>query len=55
MSSADSPLERHLSELIAEYVRDTTSFRPSPAELRSWDRSLPVLANDLLDAGQGKR
>jgi uncharacterized protein len=54
VSSADSPLERHLSELIAEYVRDTTSFRPSPAELRSWDRSLPVLANDLLDAGLGE-
>src|SRR5688572_13371218 len=39
--------------MIAEHVRNTTSFRPSPAELRSWDGSLPVLANDLVDAGLG--
>jgi len=54
MSSVDAPMERHLSDLIAEHVRETTSFRPSPAELRSWERSLPVLANDLLDAGLGE-
>jgi hypothetical protein len=27
--------------------------RPSPAEARSWDRSIPVLANDLVQAGLG--
>ncbi len=26
---------------------------PSPAEVRSWERSLPVLARDLVDAGLG--
>ena len=25
--------------------------RPGPAERRSWDRSIPVLANDLVEAG----
>jgi DNA replication protein DnaC len=40
--------------MIAEHVRSTTSLRPSPAELRSWDHSLPALANDLLDAGLGE-
>lgn len=44
---------RYVQEMIADHVRNTTSFRPSPAELRSWERSLPVLANDLLDAGLG--
>jgi uncharacterized protein len=27
--------------------------QPSPAEARSWDRSIPVLANDLVQAGLG--
>jgi len=52
-SSGGSPLERHLSDLIAEHVRGMTRRTPSRGELRSWDRSLPVLANDLLDAGLG--
>jgi hypothetical protein len=38
---------------IAEHVRHTTGFRVSHAEVRSWNRSLPVLAHDLVDAGLG--
>ncbi|GAB2445479.1 DUF2075 domain-containing protein [Streptosporangium sandarakinum] len=45
--------ERRLSEVIAECLRRTARINPSSAELRSWDRSLPVLAQDLLDAGLG--
>lgn len=29
----------------------TSGRRPSPSEVRSWDRSLPVLAQDLVQAG----
>ncbi|MEV4242127.1 DUF2075 domain-containing protein [Streptosporangium canum] len=42
-----------LSEAIAEHLRRTARINPSPAERRSWDRSLPVLARDLVDAGLG--
>ncbi|MFI7708656.1 DNA/RNA helicase domain-containing protein [Nonomuraea sp. NPDC049480] len=46
-----SPNEAALAEVIAEHVRDTSGHRPSPAEIRSWRRSLPALARDLADAG----
>lgn len=39
--------------MIAEHVRKTSSRTASPSERRSWDRSLPVLATDLIDAGLG--
>jgi len=45
--------ERRLSEVVAEHLRRTARINPSPAERRSWDRSLPVLARDLVDAGLG--
>lgn len=45
--------ERRLSEVIAEHLRRTARVNPSDAERRSWDRSLPVLARDLVDAGLG--
>ncbi|MER5644340.1 DUF2075 domain-containing protein [Streptosporangium sp. NPDC002524] len=45
--------ERRLSEVIAEHLRRTARINPSDAERRSWDRSLPVLARDLVDAGLG--
>ncbi|WP_329428941.1 DUF2075 domain-containing protein [Streptosporangium sp. NBC_01495] len=45
--------ERRLSEVIAEHLRRTVRVNPSDAERRSWDRSLPVLARDLVDAGLG--
>jgi hypothetical protein len=52
LAAADgSLLERHLSEVVAEHVRATARHTVSGAERRSWDRSLPVLAADLLDAG----
>ncbi|MFI7694197.1 hypothetical protein ACIBQ6_34400 [Nonomuraea sp. NPDC049655] len=46
-----SPNEAVLAEAIAEHVRATTGRRPSSSEFRSWQRSLPVLARDLADAG----
>ncbi|GAA4188053.1 DUF2075 domain-containing protein [Streptosporangium oxazolinicum] len=45
--------ERRLGEVIAEHLRRTARINPSDAERRSWDRSLPVLARDLVDAGLG--
>lgn len=46
-----SPTEAALAEVIAEHVRRTTGRGVSPAEIRSWQRSLPALARDLADAG----
>ncbi|GAA3441628.1 DUF2075 domain-containing protein [Planomonospora venezuelensis] len=45
--------ESRLSEAITEHLRRTICVNPSLAERRSWDRSLPVLARDLVDAGLG--
>lgn len=53
LATDDSVPERRLSEVIAEHLRRTSRINPSPAERRSWDRSLPVLARDLVDAGLG--
>nr|WP_245941630.1 hypothetical protein [Vallicoccus soli] len=44
-------LEGSLGLRIAEQMRHRTGRSPSPAEITSWDRSLPVLAQDLLRAG----
>jgi hypothetical protein len=44
-------LEGTLSARLAEQVRVQTGRRPSPSEIRSWERSLPVLAQDLVQAG----
>ncbi|MFJ9557813.1 DNA/RNA helicase domain-containing protein [Nocardiopsis sp. NPDC101807] len=48
-----SPLEEELGQLLAEHLRYATGRSPSPAEIRSWNRSLPALATDLVDAGLG--
>ncbi|GAA3007076.1 DUF2075 domain-containing protein [Streptosporangium longisporum] len=53
LTTGDSVAERRLSEVIAEHLRRTARINPSDAERRSWDRSLPVLARDLVDAGLG--
>ncbi len=45
-ASSDSVAERLLEQVLHQYGR-----RTSPAEVRSWERSLPVLAQDLIDAG----
>ncbi|MHA3700646.1 hypothetical protein ACXR2U_00550 [Jatrophihabitans sp. YIM 134969] len=44
----ESVVERLAEQLLFEGGR-----RPSPSERRSWDRSLPVLAEDLREAGLG--
>jgi hypothetical protein len=44
-------LEGTLGARLAEQVRMQTGHSPSPAEVRSWERSLPVLAQDLVRAG----
>jgi DUF2075 family protein len=44
-------LEGSLGVRIAEQMRHATGRRASPSEIRSWEGSLPVLANDLIQAG----
>ena len=44
---------------VAEFMFEQMLFgsagrRPAPSEVRSWDRSVPVLANDLVQAGLGQ-
>ncbi|WP_239642971.1 DUF2075 domain-containing protein [Nocardiopsis alkaliphila] len=46
-------MEEELGKLISEHVRHTFKYTPGPAEVRSWERSVPTLANDLVDAGLG--
>jgi hypothetical protein len=42
---------------VAEFMFEQMIYgpgpRPSPGEARSWDRSIPVLADDLVQAGLG--
>lgn len=40
-----------VEERLADLLRHQTGHRASPAEMRSWSGSLPILAQDLLDAG----
>ena len=40
-----------LAELLLEQMLFRTGRRPSPSEVLSWERSLPVLADDLVEAG----
>jgi uncharacterized protein len=45
-----------LAELMMEqalFGADAVGARPGPGERRAWDRSIPVLANDLVEAGLG--
>src|ERR1700761_9407378 len=46
-------MERKFAEIVAENVRATTGWWPSQSEQKSWQRSLPVLAQDLVEAGLG--
>lgn len=50
---SESVPEQRLSEAIADHLRVTAGVNPSPSERKSWDRSLPILARDLIDAGLG--
>jgi hypothetical protein len=45
--------EGSLGTRVAEHVRSTSGGGAGPSEVRSWNRSLPILANDLIDAGLG--
>jgi uncharacterized protein len=42
-----------MAEFMFAEILHGSGPRPSPAEARSWDRSIPVLANDLVQAGLG--
>jgi hypothetical protein len=46
-----SPMEQRFSDVLAEHMRLAAGVAVSAAERRSWDRSLPVLAHDLAQAG----
>ncbi|GAA4148231.1 DUF2075 domain-containing protein [Actinomadura keratinilytica] len=46
-----SVVEGKLSERLDEYLRMSAAVSVSASERRSWDRSLPVLAQDLVEAG----
>ena len=46
-TAAPAELEARLSDAL----RHSTGRRPSPSEARSWSGSLPILAQDIIDAG----
>ena len=50
---AGSPMERQLARIIGNHLRATTGWSPSESERKSWQRSLPVLAQDLIEASLG--
>ena len=39
---------------LSEQMQASSGRRPSPSEIRSWDRSLPIVAQDLIQAGLDK-
>ncbi|MGW6415266.1 DNA/RNA helicase domain-containing protein [Streptomyces sp. NPDC055055] len=52
-SVAARTLEGSLALLLVENFRHKHSHRPGSSEVRSWERSLPALANALVEAGLG--
>jgi len=46
-------MERQLAGIIADHLRVMTGRSPSESERKSWRRSLPILAHDLMEAGLG--
>ena len=46
-------MERQLAGILADHLRFTTGRSPSESERKSWRRSIPVLARDLVEAGLG--
>lgn len=48
-----SVFEAELAERLAEQMRFRAGRNPTAAEQRSWQRSLPALRADLMDAGLG--
>jgi hypothetical protein len=49
-----SAMERQIAGIIADHVRATTGRSPSESERKSWRRSIPILAHDLVEAGLGQ-
>jgi len=45
--------DRSLVPVLTEQFRHQIGHRPSPSEVHSWERSLDVLATDLMEAGLG--
>jgi uncharacterized protein len=45
--------QNSLAEVMFEQMLHALGVRPSPSEARSWERSVPVLAHDLVEAGLG--
>ncbi|MFJ5712286.1 DNA/RNA helicase domain-containing protein [Streptomyces sp. NPDC093105] len=52
-SVAARTLEGSLALLLIENFRHKHSHQPGSSEVRSWERSLPALANALVEAGLG--
>ena len=53
-SLVGSVMERQIAGIIADHLRATTGRSPSESERKSWRRSLPILAHDLVEAGLGQ-
>ncbi|WP_067480882.1 DUF2075 domain-containing protein [Actinomadura hibisca] len=51
--SLSSLAEQRLSEVLDEHMRMAAGVKVSASERRAWDRSLPIVARDLIDAGLG--
>ncbi|WP_026303666.1 DUF2075 domain-containing protein [Jongsikchunia kroppenstedtii] len=52
VAAAKSAIEAdQLTELLIEQYRYHVAANPSPSEVRSWDRSIRVLVDDLVSAG----
>ncbi|MGK5519015.1 DNA/RNA helicase domain-containing protein [Micromonospora sp. URMC 107] len=53
-TSADGLLRYAAAGTLADRIAEHIGHNVSPAERRSWERSLPVLGQDLADAGLGQ-
>jgi uncharacterized protein len=53
-SLVGSAMERQIAGIIADHVRATTGRSPAESERKSWRRSIPILAHDLVEAGLGQ-
>lgn len=49
-----SPAEREFAKVIAEQLKMRGGITVSASEQRSWERSLPIVAHDLVEAGLGQ-
>ncbi|MGW5881486.1 DNA/RNA helicase domain-containing protein [Streptomyces koyangensis] len=47
-------VEGQLAQLLTENFQHKHHHRPQPGEVRSWERSIPALANALVEAGLGE-